>query len=418
MKSKLFHVSSFLKRAIAEWYQTEKNTAALIGAVIGSRDIQTFSGDDLWNLLRLTWITVHRDEPTPDHWKGLKVPALAHLFGREPVILDDLKVTIDSLGLPPPVTAAARKTTGLVNFRNVWRNSCRNWCSANRKALIEILSKAHVLSPNDHARFSLAAKIEALPGIPSPNGANHVGAAAALTPVVACLDPSSRFPIVNGRESVRDLLRALALSNGDLERQATGLINLIGQFGIEDAFMLDALAQEIAAHVPSSLATEEGTPGDEEGGDLPYLDEDERSATIKSQTIQYRNRHNKMTNRLKFLFPNHTLKPGKQAHCRYDVLMQNYDGSSRDLLIEAKPDPDRGAIRIAIGQLLDYRRHLPNRLATDLAMLTIVQPPQPYIELLFDLQISALWFTDKTCSELAGSGKVWSTIEKVVSPGP
>lgn len=414
MAAKPFHVNEVLKGANAEWYQTEKNTAALIRAITASRGIEGFSGDDIWNLMRLTWITVHGDEPTPDHWKGLKVPALAHLFGQEPVILDDLGVTVDSLELPAPVTAAARKTTGLVNFRNVWRNSCRDWCSANRKALIEILSKAHVLSSNDHARFSLAAKIEALPGIPSPNGANHVGAAAALTPVVACLDPSSRFPIVNGRESVRDLLRALGLSNGDFKRQATGLINLIGQFGIEDAFMLDALAQEIAAYVPSSLATEEGTPGDEEGGDLPYLDEDERSATIKSQTIQYRNRHNKMTNRLKFLFPNLTLKPGKQSHCRYDVLMQNYDDSGRDLLVEAKPDPDRGAIRIAIGQLLDYRRHLPNRLATDLATLTILEPPESYIELLFDLQISALWFTDETCRKLAGCGKVWSAIEKII----
>jgi hypothetical protein len=146
MKSKPFHVSSFLKGATAEWYQTEKNTAALIGAVVDSRDIGTFSGDDLWNLLRLTWITVHGDEPTSDHWKGLKVPALAHLFGKQPVTLDDLEITIDSLGLPPAVNAAASKTTGLVNFRNVWRKSCRNWCSANRNALIDILSKAHILS--------------------------------------------------------------------------------------------------------------------------------------------------------------------------------------------------------------------------------------------------------------------------------
>ena len=30
---------------------------------------------------------------------------------------------------------------------------------------------------------------------------------------------------------------------------------------------------------------------------------------------------------------------------------------SRDLLIEAKPDPDKGSMRIAIGQLFDHKRH-------------------------------------------------------------
>src|SRR5437763_1966468 len=82
---------------------------------------------------------------------------------------------------------------------------------------------------------------------------------------------------------------------------------------------------------------------------LPYLDKAERLATIKSQTIQYRNRHNTMTDRLKYLFAKHVLKQGNSSHCHYDVLIKNYDHKGRDLLVEVKPDPDCGAIRIAVG---------------------------------------------------------------------
>jgi hypothetical protein len=93
------------------------------------------------------------------------------------------------------------------------------------------------------------------------------------------------------------------------------------------------------------------------------------------------------------------------------VLVKNYDGKSRDLLIEAKPDPDKGGIRIAIGQLLDYRRFLPRRAATDSAVLTILSPTDSHIQLLDELQISALWFTDETCRMLAGKGRAWLAIQ-------
>jgi len=245
MRSEPFTVGN----SFNEWYETEKNTAGLIKAVLGSRDTKTFSGDDLWNVVRLTWITVRGQVVAKDHWQALKAPALALLFDREPVVLDDLSSTIKRMGLPAKVAKAAAQTTGVVNFRNVWRNSCRDWSRANREILTGILRDASQLPFNDDARYRLAARIGALPPISSPNGRTHVGAAAAITPVVACLDPSTRFPIINGREGVRNLLRKLKLQNGDLERQVKGLINLIGQFGIGDALTIDVWAEEIAASV-------------------------------------------------------------------------------------------------------------------------------------------------------------------------
>src|SRR5205823_7018374 len=100
------------------------------------------------------------------------------------------------------------------------------------------------------------------------------------------------------------------------------------------------------------------------------------------------------------------------------VLVQNYDGKGRDLLIEVKPDPHKGALRIAIGQLLDYRRFLPLRAGTDLAILTITPPDQSYIDLVLDLQISALWFHDETCRTLSGIGKTWQPLRALLHGTP
>jgi hypothetical protein len=415
MKSKMFIVTPLLQGPAREWYETERNTAALIKAVCNSRQMCTLSGDDLWNILRLTWITASGGEAVEDNWRRLKVPALAALFKRTPVPLGDLDSTIKRMGLPPQVAKTAVRTTGIVNFRNVWRNSSRSWCGASRELLIGILRDAGHLPSNDSARFKLAARIDALPAISSPTGGVHAGAAAAMTPVVACLDPSSHFPIINGRDGVRYLLRKLRLQDGDLARQVAGLTNLIGQFAIPDAFAIDCLADEIAEQAPVSLPAGDNAPTPDEGAELPYLDQAERVATTKSQTITYRKRHNRMTDRIKDLFSNYVLKQGNHSDYRYDVLIKNYDDNGRDLLIEAKPDPDRGGIRIAIGQLLDYRRHLPNRLGTDLAIVTISRPPRSHIDFLLDLQISVLWFSGESCGDLDGNGKVWPAIRTALT---
>ena len=400
----------------ASWYETEKNTAVLLKTILTSRALETMSADDLWCLFRLTWITVNGQEVSPEHWKRLKLPALAQLFRQTPIILNDLPSSIHAMRLPKAVAEAAVHKTGIVNFRNVWRNSCRTWCSANHARLVGIMKEAAKLPLNDQRRFDLAAQIDTLPSITSPNGASSVGTAAAVTPVVACLDPSRRFPIVNGRESVRTLLRVLGLANWNLEQQVKGLVNLVGQFGIQDAFMLDALADDVADLKPTNQQSAAPAPTRAgEGSQLPYLDEVEHTATTNSRTITYRDRHDEMTNRIKDLFQNFTLKRGTDPECRYDVLVKNYDSMGRDLLIEAKPDPERGAVRIAIGQLFDYRRTLPHRIGTDLAILTISRPHQSYVDLLLDLQISVLWFNSEACRTLKGEGKAWASVYKALS---
>jgi hypothetical protein len=90
-----------------------------------------------------------------------------------------------------------------------------------------------------------------------------------------------------------------------------------------------------------------------------------------------------------------------------------YDGD-RDLLIEAKPGHEKGDVRIAVGQLLDYRRFLPGRTGTDMAFLTITKPSQSYLNFLLDLQITILWYEDEQCLKLRGEGKAWQAVEKLM----
>jgi hypothetical protein len=176
------------------------------------------------------------------------------------------------------------------------------------------------------------------------------------------------------------------------------------------------LADDVANLPPTSLPIAVPTVSENgEGSQLPYLDEAERIATTNSRTIKYRDRHDKMTNRLKDLLKAFNLRRGTNSDCRYDALVKNYDSGGRDLLVEAKPDPDRGSIRIAIGQLFDYRRHLAHRLGTDLAILTISRPDQSYVDLLLDLQITILWFTSEACHTLDGEGKAWLPVSATLA---
>jgi hypothetical protein len=393
----------------SHWYQTERNTEALVKAVVAIRRVNALSAEDIWCLIRLTWVTAGSAE---SHWQQLKAPALAHLFKKPVDLTEDLASTLAGMGLPSAVASAASKQTGMVNAYRAYRNSLLDWCNGNKAVLRSILWSAQTLGSNNQARFDLARRIDELPRVPTPNGARHMAAANLITPLIACLDPKLRFPIVNGESGVKRRLAKLNLSNGSLEEKVRGLTGIIGQFGIIDAFALDVMSDEqidkIKKRTPkppkAGAAQSSGTA-------LPKYDEAERKAIVLARTLIYRQRHNTMTNALATLLPTLKITQGDAQECRYDALICDYDASGRDLLIEAKPDPDRGSLRVAIGQLLDYRRFLPHQAGTDLAILTIERPLEKYMELLHDLQITALWFADADCETLSGEGKAWEALE-------
>ena len=404
--------------AETEWYKTERNTEALVKAVVSRRPIAMLSGEDIWYLMQLTWITAGRDKVTEDHWKRIKIPALAHLFRKTAKRSGELKESVDHLHLHRVVAGAAAKKTGFVNTYRAYRNSLLPWCKEHESLIRSILETATTLTSNDQDRFSLASRIAALPRVSTPNNQRTMAASSHITPLVACLDPKRRFPIINGESGVNKRLARLGLAQSNLEEQVRGFIGLIGQFGLGDSFAVDTMTDAQIRRITQRAKRQPLKPAKKEGKvtgvPLPDFDEAERIAVQESATIVYRQRHNRMTTRLKRLLPNFEIQQGTLDNCRYDALICDYDGNGRDLLIEAKPDANKGAIRIAIGQLLDYRRFLTNQPATDLAILTISPPSESHVELMHDLQITALWFKDEHCLELTGAGKSWKTLEALL----
>jgi len=409
------NIQQLLKGATKDWYKTHQNTAALLQAVTASLDVENLSGDAMWQLMRLTWVTNNAHGVSPNHWQTLKVPALASLFGKRVDIRDDPATTIRAMGLPAKIESAAILETGAVNFRRVWRNTARPWCGENGNALRAIIRAATRRGMSQEERVALAARIEKLPHIPSPNSKANARAVLAVSPIVAFLDPQRRFPIINGRPEVAQLLAKLGLTNRGLEDQVHHLTGLVGKFGVEDAFLLDIFAKEISELVTEAGPAQPPNTGHKSETHLPDYDVDERLATQKATTVVYQNRHNKMTKALKQLFEGYELVTSYDHDCNYDVLVKDYDQNLRDLLIEAKPDPDKGAIRIAIGQLLDYRRFLNRPAATDSAVLTISPPSKSHIDLLEELQITAIWYTDETCHRVGGAGRAWPAIRDLQS---
>ena len=351
------------------------------------------------------------------HWKKLKIPALATLFKlkRDRLTSGKLRQSLEKMNLPQPVMAAAGKETGFVHPYQAYWNSLRGWCVHNAKTLCSVLEEARSLGADDQDRLQLMGRIAGLGRVPTPNKKRTKAAADFITPLVACIDPKFRFPMINGQKGVKQRLAILGLANRSLREQANGLIGLIGLIGLRDAFAVDTMTDyEMKKLVKLRDLPEPRTTTYLDGvkaTPLPYFDDAERVAVQQSTTIPYRNRHNRMTNNLRKLFHALKLEQGTDPNCRYDVLIRDYDKSGRDLLIEAKPGNDKGSIRIAIGQLLDYRRFLPNQAATDLAVLTISRPTDSHIELMLDLQMTVLWYGDEGCSFLSGRGKAWRTLE-------
>lgn len=177
--------------------------------------------------------------------------------------------------------------------------------------------------------------------------------------------------------------------------------------------MLDVLADRIKQVAPKlNVPIEVRVVAPSSGSSLPEFDTSEREYLRQAGTVRYRNRHNKMTTALKKLMHGFKLSQGTNPDCRWDVLVEHYEATGRDLLLEVKPDPEKAAVRIAIGQLLDYRRFVLRPATTDIAALTIGAPDKLYRQLLLELQISPIWFTGEDCRALDGEGAVWEALDE------
>lgn len=140
-----------------------------------------------------------------------------------------------------------------------------------------------------------------------------------------------------------------------------------------------------------------------EGDSLAPRDADDIEAVYRARVVTVCRLHNAMTNRVRDLCASrYAAREGSTPECLYDALIENYDGDGRDLLVEVKSTLDRGSLRLAVGQLLDYRRGVPRPDETDLAVLLPTAPGPDAVAFLRDVGVKLLWFSDENLSAVAG----------------
>lgn len=209
-----------------------------------------------------------------------------------------------------------------------------------------------------------------------------------LSPVLACLDPQSRFPVVNKR--VVPLLRVVG--EGADANGAVALARLIGQSQIYDSFYLDVFACNREDEFPDPPRARREWKLRE----LGFKDEQQGILKYAKGSARIRKLHNKLTNKFKRAMQ----WRGKVVESEFDALIEDWHPSEqgRYLLIEAKTATEgsngRTQLRQAIGQLFDYRwRSFEDRMdKVDLALLTPDKPSREVLRLLEQLGIESLWF--------------------------
>jgi hypothetical protein len=394
--------------ALERWADRSRRTARLVQACYDHASVAgRLDGATIAALCRLTWITVGKSgEPDPvgtrvpkDYWVKTKLPGLRALFDIPPSVTT-LAEAAAMMATRAPGTEWADfvlPDTGFVNAYNAFRNALDAWCAEHASQAVEIAAQARV-AESDAAGARLVARVAALPPIRSGRRASGLPASNMLMPLLSCLEPRGRLPVINGAPHVTKMLMRLGVSARTLAAQHLALVRLIDPTDPlrRDAFGLDM--HGIASDVPRRPAPGHEPPstaGGTVGRPLGLKDEREIEATIRGGIQAVTQRHDAMTNRLvKLLEPAGLVAvEGAKQNCLFDVLVRSFDGRGTDLLVEVKSTTDRSSIRLAVGQLLDYRRGLERPLATDLLVLLPSQPEADAIHYLHSVGIKASWFT-------------------------
>lgn len=378
------------------WKKRQKVTRALISSIAdGVLSKRNVTSDQLYGLCKLTWITRDFLDDDAGYIASTKLPALKHIFGDE-VPARDLggaaSVVAKRLG-QRNVAKLVRGHTGITNFRNAYRNTSHVWLEENRNAVIEILRQARRLN-NDAEGAKLAAKIDALPGIPRTIGdvESLRKAAGLLTPVVFALDPRFRFPMINGNPGVLKLLKQAGVSGSGLVEQHDTMVAMLGRRGIKDAGDLDLFGQNLLEIQAGSSAVLTKKP--EHGPSLKVKDDRDVEVIANAQKIERKRLHNRMTNSFRDLYKEaYTLTEGGKGAAMYDIEVEAFNAKNR-LLIEVKSSTDEADVRMAIGQLFAYSYHLKRSDDDCQAVLLPKRPSDTILGLLDSLEMGLMWFED------------------------
>lgn len=370
------------------WVANELRTAKWVRAIWSAASPRQRRDPEFIMLLaRSTWVNTSGEAEEPG--RRLRNRRLAEWTGLAEGADDHSLVTALCSSLSISNTQArwlVRTPSGITHYYKAFRNRFHRHL---RRHVLQVFAALNLAAtkpadPTKKAR-AIAKLVTGLPDFATASGGT-TAMLNGLSPLLACLDPQRRFPIVNDR-TVR-LLSALGKDN-DAEGIAA-LSRLIGQFGIRHSFDLDVYAAG-ERRFPKSVKAKRDISGQDRTVGLKA--EESTTAQLARRRVEVRRLHNKLINRFKcsveWRYP--------LLENRFDVLVADWR-PGRKLLVEAKPGVQgalgRTQLRQAIGQLFDYRwttfDHDAN--LVDLALLTLRKPPADVIELLASLRIEALWF--------------------------
>ncbi|EHA1126886.1 hypothetical protein FG475_17450 [Vibrio navarrensis] len=350
----------------------------------------------LYGLSRLTWISKSNAPENTSYISSVKIPALSDIFGFnfKNMTLEAIEQIIVDKSGKAELSGLITAHTGFTKFYNAYRNSARLWVENNFDLLLPMYKKSlFTQSPND--RIELINSISQLERIPlKDNSSKSMGVEHFLTPTFFALDPDILFPLINGSDGVKALLKKLNVRQKNLRVQYDAMVKLINTNGIDDAADLDQINQDMVDFL--SLKGKPAAKGllkprVKEDEALNLKDDDDIVSLYAARQITQKRIHNKLTNQLTLTLSDFTLTEGKDKSCMYDVMVKKFDGKS-DLLIEAKSSVEHAHLRMAIGQLFDYSFSLENHDKRKLAILLPSKPDEKKIELFDWLNIGCLWF--------------------------
>jgi len=388
------------------WLQRDYNTAKLLR--FSFKYLATnnkLNANTMDALCRLTWITKYRSNVSAKYVISTKLPALCVIFGLKSDLQDMSevvrKVAIKTNKSPQIIRNIIFPDTGIVNLYAAYRNQVHPWIKRHEQAIRGVLRQAAILESDDEAT-NITDQLTKLPSVPVCRGGNAcMSPFTILTPVITCLDPRQRFPIINKGFQLVRLLAELRLSQKGPADKFNVLLQLIGPGLCKDAFELDIMGDDVLLlGFPDKALLSSRIPKISEG-DLTLRDERNIAVEVKSRWHKMRHIHNCMLRALWELYGDQAkITEGRAGRAKYDALIKRYNKFGHDLLIEVKSSIDIGSVRLAIGQLFDYRRYLKRNLATKLAIMLPEQPDIEVRSLLKHLGIHLLWFSSSNFKRL------------------
>jgi hypothetical protein len=372
--------------------------------------------DILHSICMLTWITKNnRTREIIDNTLSVGRPAFSDILGMDLMARDaeSLGRELVQHGLPKAIGKDVASWIGIVHFYRAYRDSSRVWMRKNYKEVHRAM-KLVASAKSDDDRREAYRIVGDLPNIPLPKSKKaSLSAANLLTPTLACLDSEERCPIINGQKHIQNILKQLNFAEASLVEQFDVLITLMDVQKLDGAFKLDQLER-----LPSSIAlrnqkkknrrSERSKVGRTPTDSKALPDKDEKDAkVILAVTTTKKKLHNKMTNALAALCRDADISivEGRRINCRYDAMIVDYTRKGTNVLIEAKTSDEMAVCRMAVGQLLDYRRTLEKQ-GKIKSIVLLPQKPSKEAKAFFEYAgVGVAWF-GRNFSRIEGAIKI------------